>query len=236
VGTKDAKPTEMQIKELEGILSAPWLDVLSCFIESKEFDRIIDHIKKEKALGIKIVPRTDRIFTALNKCPPNKIRVVMGLQDPYNSIEPSGLAMCCALTGKLQPSLREVYREIQRTTGGAKEQNPDLSYWAEQGVFLINASLTVRWKEPNSHKGLWTKFIDEVFHEGVNKSPHPVVYILLGKEAQEQFSRYARIGDYILTASHPASVAYSGGVWDCNNVFAQCNRCLELHNLEPIKW
>lgn len=232
----------MDKKELEGILSTPWLDVLDQFIESREFDRIIDFIKKEKAHGNKIVPRTDRIFTALNKCAPDKIKVVMGLQDPYNSIEPDGLAMSCSLTGKLQPSLKEVYREIRRTvflngeTTCAWDNLPSLEKWAEQGVFLINASLTVRWKEPNSHKGLWTRFIDEVFHEGVNKSPHPIVYILLGKEAQEQFSKYARLGDIILTASHPASVAYSGGIWDCQDVFKRANRYLEMLELEPIKW
>lgn len=223
---------------MKDILSAPWLDVLGQFIESKEFDRITDHVKEERS-RYKIVPRTDRIFTALNKCPPNKIRVVMGLQDPYNSIEPDGLAMSCSLSNKLQPSLREVYREIRRTQAGTSScaiiSNLDLSNWADQGVFLINASLTVRWKEPNSHQGLWDKFIDEVFHEGVNKADHPIVYIMLGKEAQK-FAKYARLGDYLLHATHPASVAYSGGTWDCEDVFNRANRYLELHQLTPIKW
>lgn len=232
----------MQKEKLKDILSAPWLDKLSTFIESKEFDRITDNIAERRARKVKIVPRTDRVFTALNKCPPDKVKVVMGLQDPYNSIEPDGIAMSCSLSNKLQPSLREVYKEIRRTipectrTANCEIGGLDLSYLAEQGVLMINASLTVEWRSPNSDKGLWDKFIDEVFHEGVNPSPNPIVYILLGKDAQECFSKYARLGDYILTASHPASVSYSGGVWDCNDVFGRCNRYLELHGLEPIKW
>lgn len=236
----------MEREKLKDILSAPWLDKLGSFIESKEFDRITNNIAERRARKVKIVPRTDRVFTALNKCPPDKVKVVMGLQDPYNSIEPDGIAMSCSLSNKLQPSLREVYREIHRTTSyeprteearAVERPKPlDLSHWCEQGVLMINASLTVEWRTPNSDKGLWDKFIDEVFHEGVNLSPNPIVYILLGKDAQECFSKYARLGDYILTASHPASVSYSGGVWDCSDVFGRCNRYLELHGLEPIKW
>lgn len=71
----------MQLQELEGILSAPWLERLASFILSREFDSIIDFIKEEKSFGKRIVPRTDRIFTALNKCPPDKVKVIMGLQD-----------------------------------------------------------------------------------------------------------------------------------------------------------
>lgn len=232
----------MEREKLKDILSAPWLDKLGQFIETKEFDRITNYIMERRAQRIKIVPRTDRIFTALNKCAPNEVRIVMGLQDPYNSIEPDGIAMSCSLVDKLQPSLREVYREIRRTVHPedwgllSTTQNTDLSGWAEQGVLLINASLTVEWKAPNSHKGLWDKFIDEVFHEGVNKSPNPIVYIMLGKEAQSCFTKYARIGDYLLHASHPASVSYSGGTWDCMDVFNRANRYLELHSLNPIKW
>lgn len=232
----------MQKEKLKDILSAPWLDKLSTFIESKEFDRITDNIAKRRARKVKIVPSTDRIFTALNKCPPDKVKVVMGLQDPYNSIEPDGIAMSCSLTGKLQLSLKEVYREVRRTLPPedwgllSTTQNPYLGGWCEQGVLMINASLTVEWRTPNSDKGLWDKFIDEVFHEGVNLSPNPIVYILLGKEAQGCFSKYARLGDYILTASHPASVSYSGGVWDSQDVFGRCNRYLEMHGLTPIKW
>lgn len=231
----------MKAEQLKDILSAPWLDKLAPFIESKEFDRIVSKIQQDRRHHT-VVPRTDRIFTALNKCPPDKIKVVMGLQDPYNTVEPDGLAMSCSLTtGAVQPSLREVQREIKRTVPADCRYQPeaqmprDLSYWAEQGVFLINASLTVRWGEPNSHQGLWDKFIDEVFHEGVNKAEHPIVYIMLGKEAQK-FSKYARLGDYLLNASHPASVAYSGGVWDCQDVFQRANTYLILHEMEPIKW
>lgn len=230
----------MEKEKLKGILSDDWLDKLGPFVESEEFDKITGYIAIRKAAGHRVMPSTDRIFTALNKCPPNAVKVIMGLQDPYNSIEPDGLAMSCSLTGKLQPSLREVYREIARTVPKDNRDvehllDPDLSYWAEQGVLLINASLTVEWKDPNCHQGLWDKFIDTVFHDAVNEAPYPLIYIMLGKEALK-FSRYARMGDYLLTATHPASVAYSGGVWDCQDVFNRCNRYLEMHDHQPIKW
>lgn len=150
--------------------------------------------------------------------------------------------MSCSLTGKLQPSLREVYREILRTVPANERhafsatKSTDLTYLAEQGVLLINRALTVEWKNPNSHQGKWDKFIDAVFHLGVNVNhPTPIVYIMLGKDAQK-FVQYARIGDYLLNAVHPAASAYSGGVWDCQDVFNRCNRYLEMHSLTPIKW
>lgn len=233
----------MQTKQLAGILNGEWLEGLSEFMESKQFDDIISFIREEKVKGKNIQPTTDRIFRALNLCKPDNIKVIMAAQDPYNALRNNmhiadGLAFSCSLTKNPQPSLRNIYSGITKTVGESqmKENNWDLEYLARQGVLLINSTLTVRTNEANSHKGLWDKFIAEMFHKVVNKSSNPIVYILLGKEAQNTFQRYARLGDYIVTAVHPAAAAYTGGVWDCNDVFSKCNRYLELNQLTPINW
>lgn len=233
----------MQLELLNGILSEDWQQPLKGFIESEKFDSIINFIKTEKKLGFNIQPTTDRIFRAFNLCKPDDVKVIMAAQDPYNALKDGkhiadGLAFSCSLTKSPQPSLRNINQGVVKTlkTGNMESNNWDLEYLAKQGVLLINSSLTVRTNYPNSHKGIWDKFIEEVFHTVINKSTKPLVYILLGKEAQDTFYKYARLGDYILTAKHPASAAYSGGVWDCADVFNRCNTYLELNQLTPINW
>jgi uracil-DNA glycosylase len=232
------------VETIRGILCDEWLDPLTGFIESEQFEKIIFTIKNEKKLGFHIQPSTDRVFRGLNSCKPNDVKVIMAAQDPYNSrtkdggMIADGLAFSCSLTKSPQPSLKNIYSGILKTTGStALEQNDwDLEYLAAQGVLLINSSLTVRSYYPNSHKGLWDKFIDEMFFEVINKSTHPIVYIMLGKEALNTFSKYIRIGDHILSAVHPAAASYTGGIWDCKNIFNECNKYLELEGLTPIKW
>ncbi len=165
----------------------------------------------------------------------------MAAQDPYNALKDGhiadGLAFSCSLTKSPQPSLRNIYKGIIKSVGKSEMENHnwDLEYLAKQGVLLINSSLTVRTNYANSHKGVWDGFIKEVF-DVIGKSRRPLIYILLGKEAQTTFYQFTRIGDYILTAKHPASAAYSGGVWDCEDVFRRCNNYLELNQITPINW
>ena len=232
------------VEGLDKILHESWRERLAPFLDSQKFESIISLIKNEKKRGFIIQPSTDRVFRALNLCTPDNIKVIMAAQDPYNALWKDGgniadgLAFSCGLTKSPQPSLRNIYKGIKKTVGSStmEEQSWDLEYLAKQGVLLINSTLTVRSNYANSHKGLWTEFLDEVFFEIVNKVKHPLVYIMLGKEAVNLFSKYTRLGDHVLTAVHPAAAAYSGGVWDCKDVFNECNRYLEQDGLTPINW
>lgn len=232
------------INSLKGILSDEWIESLSGYLNTDKFNNIISTIRNEKQRGFKIQPSTDRTFRALNLVKPNDVKVIMCAQDPYNSLWwdgsniADGLAFSCGLTKSPQPSLRNIHKGIKQTLGSStmEETDWDLEYLSRQGVLLINSSLTVRSNYPNSHKGLWDSFLDEVFFGVVNKLERPVVYILLGKEAQNSFLKYVRIGDHVLTAVHPAAASYTGGVWECNDIFRKCNKYLEQEGLEPIKW
>lgn len=233
----------MQVEKLQDILSKEWINPLSKFIQSTQFDNITETIRSERKRGFNIQPTTDRVFRAFNLCKPNDVKVIMAAQDPYNAIRDGGhiadgLAFSCSLTKSPQPSLRNIYKGVQKTTGSdLMEKNDwDLEYLARQGVLLINSSLTVRSNYANSHKGLWDEFLNEVFFEVVNRVTHPIVYMMLGKEALSTFSKYIRIGDHTLNAVHPAAAAYTGGVWDCKDIFNACNRFLELEGLTPINW
>lgn len=224
---------------IEKILSPDWEEKLMPFIESIEFERIMNTIKEEKARGIRVYPSTSDVFRAFNLCKPDNLKVIMCAQDPYHQPGTAdGLAFSCGYTKKPQPSLRFIGSEIKKTTGGTsvEENEYDLGYLAKQGVLLINSSLTVREFNPNSHKGLWNKFMDYLFFDVINHSPHPIVYLLLGKEAKETFSKYMRITDYCVTARHPASAAYSGGSWSCEDIFNKTNKFLQSHGLEKINW
>ncbi len=227
---------------MKGIMSDEWVSALSPFIESEQFDKIIGTIRAAKAVT-RVLPNTDQMFRAFNLCPPNTVKVVMCLQDPYHQIingEPvaDGVTMSCSNTGIAQPSLKYYMSEVTRTIGHCaccEANRYDLGYLGPQGVLTINRALSVKQGLPNSHNELWDPFMDYLFHEVINKSIRPIIYLTFGKEAV-WFTRYARMGDYLISAAHPASAAYRGGAWDCADCFNRVNRYLELNDSPQINW
>lgn len=221
---------------LSPILSQDWLKRLTPYLESDKFTNIISFLKKEKAQGKVVYPATTEIFRAFNLCSFDNLKIIMAAQDPYHHGGADGLAFSCSKQETPQPSLRLIQSEIKRTVKDCVLPQPmDLGYLAEQGVLLINASLSVLKGSPNSHLGVWDSFMDYVFLDVINKKDHPIIYVLLGKNA-EIFCKYARIGDVILTATHPASAAYKGTSWDCKDIFSRANNILDRDGLPMIKW
>lgn len=212
-------------------------------------------LQKERAKGI-IYPRDEEIFSALNLTPFEKVKVVIIGQDPYHRKgQAHGLCFSVPKCVPIPRSLRNVYNEIDDEYHPVEiERHGDLTGWAEQGVLLLNATLTVRQGKAGSHrrKGRgWEKFTDATIR-AVKKKPEPVVFLLWGRDAQEVWDRCAqeegtptadRKKHLVLKASHPSPFSVDRCLGDgkihsflrCGH-FKTANAHLKKHGLEPIDW
>lgn len=189
----------------------------------------------EKAAGKSIFPPGSTWFRALDLTPPDKVRVVILGQDPYHGPgQAHGLCFSVQPGVRPPPSLVNAYKELQRDLGIAPPVHGFLEHWAQQGVLLLNAVLTVEMGQAGSHQGRgWERFTDAVIAR-VNALDHPVVFMLWGSHAQKKAagldSRHL-----VLKAPHPSPLSAHRGFLGCGH-FSKANAFLESAGLEPIDW
>ncbi len=229
--TQTVDLAEIKSKLIEKLTPSGWAVKLRGFIQSSDFDKILEALLKERDEGKRFTPPLKYTFRAFEECPLDDLKVVIIGQDPYPHFGVAdGLAFSCGLTGKPQPSLRNVFEAIEQTVYQEypSHQDPDLSRWAQQGVLLLNTALTTQVDKVGTHYDIWKDFIAYVL-DMLSLTNSGLIFILLGAKAQEL---EAVIGQshYVLKASHPASAAYTKTTWDCNDVFNKVNEILEKNN------
>ena len=168
-------------------------------------------------------------------CAPSDVRVVILGQDPYHTPGVAdGLAFSSFIGNPLPPSLLNIYKEIELEFGSANERTPELSKWAEQGVLLLNATLTVESGKANSHVDFgWHEFTDAVIKK-VSSDAEGIVFLLWGRYAQAKESLIDASKHFILKAAHPSPLA-RGAFFGCKH-FSQTNELLEKTGKEPVNW
>lgn len=231
-----------EIKEKLYIKLKPsgWGDKLKSFILSADFDKILNKLESETLEGKRFVPQIKYLFTAFEKCPYDKLRVVFIGQDPYPYINvPDGMAFSCSLRGKPEASLRYMFKEIEETvyipSDKVYDHNPDLTRWAEQGILLLNSALTTTVGKPGVHQILWRPFMAFLFDILSWYNPG-LVYVFLGKTAA-QWAEGMPDNCYKIFVSHPASAAHMDAErWDSKDLFNEINKTLNKINGEPIIW
>lgn len=185
-----------------------------------------------------VYPPKDLIFNAFHKTPFNNVQVVIVGQDPYHGPgQAHGLSFSVPPGVSLPPSLQNIFKEIKADIGITQPKNGCLIPWAEQGVFLLNATLTVQQGEPLSHHGIgWERFTDATILE-LSQRKDPVIFVLWGKSAQDKcrFLRTASNQDFILTAAHPSPFSAAHGFFGCRH-FSKINALLEAQGKKPINW
>lgn len=213
-----------------------WKQALKKEFEQPYFQQITHHIKTEKSQGKIIYPPGAYIFNAFNLTPVNKIKVVIIGQDPYHGPgQAHGLCFSVKKGTPPPPSLINIFKELQEDTGMDIPQHGDLSHWAEQGVFLLNASLSVRAGEPMSHSKIgWAKFTDEVIKKISEVQDH-VVFMLWGKFAQEKAYLVDTSKHLVLKAAHPSPLSAHAGFFGCKH-FSKANTWLMSKGIDPIDW
>jgi uracil-DNA glycosylase len=214
-----------------------WQTVLSDEIEKSYFQDLIQEVDQEYQNSTCFPPK-DLIFSAFNNSSLENLKVVIIGQDPYHGEgEANGLCFSVNDSVKIPPSLRNIFREMNTdlesiffpTTG-------NLEVWAKQGVLLLNASLTVRKDNPNSHKHLkWNLFTDAVIQK-ISEEKENVVFMLWGSFAQKKGAKIDRNKHLVLESGHPSPMSANQGKWFGNKHFSQANEYLKSHNLGMIEW
>lgn len=231
----------MEWEKFKGKFHESYHEIMQPFIESEECNEIYAFLKKESGRGAMLAPQSMNTFRVFKEIPLKDIKCIFMFQDPYFTFRDglpiaNGIALDCSITKKLQPTLRQFYSGIEEELYGGLSlkwnmENYDLSYLSEQGVMMLNASLTVEKDKAGSHKQLWKPFTDYIIEKIVNKYNIPIV--LLGKDAQEYESN---IDSIIFKTSHPASASYNGGKWDTNGVFTKLNDAIWQKHEEIVLW
>lgn len=213
-----------------------WKAVLKDEFSKPYFQQIPLHIKTEKSQGKTIYPPGSLIFNAFNTTPFEKVKVVILGQDPYHG---AGQAhgLCFSVQNGVQPppSLVNIFKELQDDIGVPIPNHGNLTKWAQQGVFLLNASLTVRAGEPMSHSKIgWAEFTDSVIKKIAAEKKH-VVFLLWGKFAQEKRVLIDESKHCILRSVHPSPLSAYGGFFGCKH-FSKTNEYLVSKGIDPVDW
>ena len=185
----------------------------------------------------KCYPPGNLIFNAFNLCPFDKVKVVIIGQDPYH--EPGqahGLSFSVNDGVPFPPSLVNIFKEIENDCGTPMPQSGNLTRWAEQGVLLLNATLTVRAHQAGSHQQQgWETFTDAAIKALAHDREH-LVFILWGGYARSKAGLIDTTKHLILQSVHPSPLSANRGGWFGNHHFTLCNRYLEQWGMKPIIW
>lgn len=214
-----------------------WNEVLKEEFKKPYFLQLVTFLKTEKAQGKVIFPPGPLIFNAFNQTPFDKVKVVILGQDPYHGEgQAHGLSFSVPTGIKPPPSLVNIFKEIQTDIGITMPvQYGNLTHWAEQGVFLLNAALTVRKGEPASHaKFGWMEFTDAVISR-ISALHTGVVFLLWGKFAQEKQGLIDETRHHVLKAAHPSPFSADKGFFGCRH-FSKTNALLMQEGKDPINW
>jgi uracil-DNA glycosylase len=218
-------------------IEASWKEVLKHEFTKPYFLEIVTFLKTEKAAGKTIYPPGPLIFNAFDKTPFSKVKLVILGQDPYhNPGQAHGLSFSVPNGIKPPPSLINIYKEIQSDIGVQMPfQFGNLTQWAEQGILLLNAVLTVRANEPASHAKIgWMDFTDAVIKK-ISDEKEGIVFLLWGKFAQDKQILIDETKHFVLKAAHPSPFSADKGFFGCKH-FSKANALLTKQGEAPIDW
>jgi len=219
------------------LINESWKAVLAEEFEKPYMKDLKAFLQKEKQEGKVIFPPGSLIFNAFNHTPFDKVKVVILGQDPYHGNgQAHGLSFSVQKGVGIPPSLRSIYKELQSDIPGfVVPQHGELTQWADQGVLLLNATLTVRKGEPASHhKKGWEIFTDQVI-KTLSEKRSGLVFLLWGKNAQAKIPLIDGKMHTILTAAHPSPYSAYSGFFGCRH-FSKTNEILKNQGQPPINW
>ena len=224
-----------------GQLHPSWLAVIGDELEKPYMQALRDFLKQEKAAGKTIYPPSPLIFNAFNHTPFDKVRVVIIGQDPYHGQDDNGQAQAHGLSFSVPkgvappPSLQNIFKEIAADLSVKMTKSGDLTPWAEQGVLLLNATLTVQQSLAGSHQNKgWETFTDAAI-AALNEHRENLVFVLWGSYAQKKGAFIDESKHLILKSVHPSPLSAHRGFFG-NHQFSQINAYLIQHNQAAINW
>lgn len=217
-------------------IEASWKEVLKQEFNKPYFLQVAAHLKTEKASGATIYPPGPLIFNAFNTTPFKEVKVVILGQDPYHGAgQAHGLSFSVPDGVPTPPSLLNIYKELHSDIGMPIPKTGNLTSWAKQGVFLLNAMLTVRANEPASHQKIgWMDFTDAVIRK-ISEEKQGVVFLLWGRFAQDKQILIDETKHHVLKAAHPSPFSADKGFFGCKH-FSRTNELLMKQQKTAIDW
>ena len=217
-------------------LEDSWKQYLNAEFDKEYFANLTKLVRQEYQ-NHQCFPPGRQVFNAFNLCPFNDVKVVIIGQDPYH--EPGqamGLSFSVPVGTTIPPSLVNIFKEIQQDLGHPSPQDGDLTRWCKQGVLLLNATLTVRAHEANSHQKLgWSQFTDAAI-KALSDHRKGLVYMLWGSYARSKRYLINQQQNLILESVHPSPLSANRGGWFGQHQFSRCNAYLESKGITPVNW
>lgn len=213
-----------------------WREHIGAEFEKPYFSALTDFVRHEYTTTT-CYPPGSLIFNAFNLCPFDRVKVVIIGQDPYHEPgQAQGLSFSVPEGVPFPPSLQNIFKEIQLDLGKPMPPTGDLTRWAEQGVLLLNATLTVRAHQAASHQRHgWEQFTDAAIR-ALNAERENLVFILWGGYARSKAQLIDRSRHLVLESVHPSPLSANRGGWFGNYHFSQCNAYLREHGEQEIDW
>lgn len=212
-----------------------WKARLASEFEQPYFSALSSFVHDEYA-NARIYPPPGQVFRAFDECPFDQVKVVILGQDPYHGAgQANGLCFAVGAGVTTPPSLQNIFKEIEADLGRPVSRDADLSRWAQQGVLLLNATLTVRAGVAGSHQGRgWEQFTDAAVR-ALNARREHLVFMLWGNYAKQKGAHIDRAKHLVLEAAHPSPFSAYSGFFGCKH-FSKANEYLKVHGQTPIEW
>ncbi len=216
-------------------IDSTWLEALSAEFDKDYFKHLRVFLEKEKS-NFTVYPPGSKIFAAFDATPFDKVKVVIIGQDPYHGPgQANGLSFSVTQGKRVPPSLKNIFKEMESDLGLKPSKHGDLKNWAENGVLMLNAVLTVRDGQPGSHRNQgWELFTDATI-KALSERKENIVFILWGNFARGKKHLIDTSKHHIIESVHPSPFAARNGFFG-SRPFSRTNEILKKHNLTPIDW
>ncbi len=226
-----SEPSQRKIQ-----LSDAWLTLLQDEFSQPYMQQLRAFLLERKRAGARIYPPGRWVFNALNATGPDDVRVVILGQDPYHGPgQAHGLCFSVQRGVSVPPSLANIYKELAADIGFRPPGHGHLQSWAERGVLLLNAVLTVEQGNAGAHQGKgWERFTDRIV-QLLSEREQPTVFMLWGAQAQRKGENIDVRRHRVLKAPHPSPLSAHRGFFGCNH-FSKANEWLQAQGLEPVDW
>lgn len=224
------------MEKIQPKVEESWKLALNAEFNAEYFSELKNFLQNERNTGQIIYPPGVNIFSAFEKTPFDKVKVVILGQDPYHGVgQAHGLSFSVPEKQAIPRSLQNIFKELKSDLNISIPNTGNLEKWARQGVLLLNATLTVRANQPGSHQNKgWENFTDSVIRR-LSKDRKGIVFILWGKYAQAKQPLIDNTKHYILTSPHPSPFSAGRGFFGCKH-FSKTNEFLLKEGLTPIDW
>jgi len=229
---------EIKQKMFEKLKPSGWDMFFKSYIFSSQFTDVLSKLYELSSSDKRFTPPLKDLFRAFEECPYDKLQVVIVGQDPYPHLDQAdGISFSCSKTGKLQPSLRYIFDEINRTIYGGNKvcTDVDLKRWSNQGILMLNTALTTEVGKIGQHYDIWNDFTAHLF-DYLSHNKQEIIYIYMGKKAQG-WADLVSDDNHKIFVSHPASAAYTRQKeWNSDNAFLKVQQLVAQKTGNIIKW